>query len=327
VFALRFDMRAPKTGAPATDLYKAALDMTAWAETRGAVSALICEHHMADDGYLPAPIPLAAALAARTSQIPIIVAVFLLPLYNPVRLAEEMCVLDILSNGRISYVGGVGYRPSEYEMYDVDYHKRGALAEKNLALLLRAVKGAPFTHEGRHIHVTPGPVTPGGPKIAWGGGSIPAAKRAGRYGLDFFGQKEHAELRTAYEAEAKAHGHSPGRCILPSPKNASTVFVSNDVDAAWKELGPYLMNDVRGYAQWNEGNTDTASISFAKSAEELRKENTTHRILTVQQAIAFVKAGAPLPLHPIIGGLPPQIAWRYLETVVDKVVPAVARQS
>jgi len=94
VFTMRFDMRSPSTGAPTPDLYGAALDMAEWAETRGCVSAIICEHHTSSDGYLPTPIVLATAIAARTTTLPIMIAVVLLPLYDPVRLAEEMTVLD-----------------------------------------------------------------------------------------------------------------------------------------------------------------------------------------------------------------------------------------
>ncbi|HEY3697304.1 LLM class flavin-dependent oxidoreductase [Phenylobacterium sp.] len=324
MFGLRFDMRAPVNGAPATDLYRAALEMTAWAETRGAVGALVCEHHKSADGYLPAPMVLISALAARTTKIPLAVSIVQLPLYNPVRLAEEMCVVDILSNGRTRFVGGLGYRTEEYEMYGVDFSRRGAIAEENLALLLRAVTGEPFEHQGRRIHVTPGPVTPGGPRIAWGGGSKAAARRAGRYGLDFFAQRGDPALRDAYEEACRANGHEPQICNLPVAGSPATVFVAEDLDAAWAELGPYMMNDVLGYAAWNEGNEDTSSLSFVRTAEELRAENGSHRIMTVDQAVAYIRSGGRLSLHPIVGGLPPEIGWRYLHTVVDKVMPAVA---
>ena len=323
MFALRFDMRAPTTGAPTTELYRAALEMSAWAETRGGVATMVCEHHMSSDGYLPAPLTLATAIAARTSRIPIMVAIFMMPLYDPVQLAEQMCVIDIISNGRVSYVGGIGYVPWEYEMYGVDFSRRGAIAEEKLALLLRAVKGEPFEYEGRRIHVTPPPVSPGGPRIAWGGGSPPAARRAGRYGIDFLAQTADPELRKIYEEAASANGHKPGNCMLPS--GAQVVFVDDDVDKAWEELGPYLMVDVLGYGEWNKGRTGISSISFVQTAEELRAENNSHAILTVEEAIEFVRGGRPLPLHPIIGGMPPEIAWRYLNRVVDKVMPAVAK--
>ena len=324
MYMMRFDLRAPATGAPVADLYAAALDICAWGETRGALSAVVCEHHMSPDGYLPSPLLMASAMAARTEKLPIMVAIFQLPLYNPVKLAEDMCVLDIVSRGRVGYVAGLGYVPAEYEMHGVDFHRRGAIADEKLALLLKAVTGEPFEHEGRRIHVTPGPFTPGGPRINWGGGSLPAARRAGRFGVGFLAEKGDPALREAYEAACLEHGHSPGMCMLPNAEEASVVFVADDLDAAWAELGPYLMHDVRSYAVWNEGKTGTASISAAKTAEELRAENRSHRILTVEQATARVKAGAPLPLHPLIGGLPPKTAWKYLETVVDKVLPALA---
>jgi alkanesulfonate monooxygenase SsuD/methylene tetrahydromethanopterin reductase-like flavin-dependent oxidoreductase (luciferase family) len=324
MFTFRFDMRAPATGAPTTELYSAALDMAAWGETHGCVTALVCEHHMASDGYLPSPMLLASAMAARTTTLPITIAVVLLPLYDPVRLAEEMVILDIISKGRTSFVAAIGYRPAEYEMYGIDYHQRGKIAEEKLGVLLQAKTGEPFEHEGRAIHVTPSPVTAGGPFVAWGGGSTAAARRAGRHGLGFFAQKGDPALGVAYEAAAREAGHEPGMCLLASVDAPTTVFVAEDVDQAWAELGPYLMHDVLSYAEWNEGNTDTSSLSFVTTAEELRAENRSHRIFSVDEAIAFVRAGAPLALHPLIGGLPPEIAWRYLNTVADKVMPAVS---
>ena len=58
-------------------------------------------------------------------------------------------------------------------------------------------------------------------------------------------------------------------------------------------------------------------------ADELRAQDTSHRIVGVDEAVAMVRAGMPLPLHPLIGGLPPEIAWRYLGVVADRVMPAL----
>jgi len=324
MFMLRFDMRAPANGAPAADLYAAAIEMCQWGESRGALATVVCEHHSSSDGYLPSPMILASAIAARTATLPISVAVVLLPLYDPVRLAEEMVVLDHISRGRALYTAAIGYRPVEYEMYGIDYKRRGKIADEKLEILLQAKTGEPFEHDGRHIHVTPAPFTPGGPMVSWGGGSVAAAKRAGRFGLGFFAQTNGKELEEAYEQAAREAGHEPGMLQLPDPNMANTVFVADDVDAAWTELGPYLMNDVLMYGEWNEGNEGVASVSFAKTAEELRAENKSHVVITVDEAVEWVRNGVPLMLHPLIGGLPPEIAWRYLRTVVDEVMPKVA---
>ena len=323
MFTLRFDMRSPLGGPPTPDLYQSALEMVAWAETRGAVLAIVCEHHGMPDGYLPSPLVLATAMAARTTTLPIMVAVVVLPLYRPVRLAEEMVVLDIISRGRVSYVAAIGYRPEEYEMHGVDFHRRGAIAEDHLRVLLQAKTGEPFDLDGRTVQVTPPPATPGGPSVAWGGGSVAAARRAGRHGLDFFAQSADESLRAAYVEEAETHGHRPGWCMLPPDDMTTALFVADDLDRAWDELGPYLMHDVTSYAALNRDTGHSASLSFVPSVDELRAEDASHRIVTVAEAVSLVQRGTPLQLHPLIGGLPPDIAWRYLRTVVDEVLPAV----
>lgn len=324
MFLMRFDMRAPEWGAPAQELYAAALEMAEWSERRGALAAVVCEHHGVSDGYLPSPIVLATAMAARTTTLPITVAVVVLPLYQPVRLAEDMAVLDIISRGRVNYVAAIGYVPAEYEQHGVDFHRRGRIAEESLALLLEAKKGMPFDYEGRRIHVTPQPVTAGGPQVAWGGGSAAAAARAGRFGLDFMAQGGDPSLSEVYEEAARSNGHEPGFCMIPPLDMATTVFVAEDVDRAWDELGRHILHDVTSYASINVGrHAFTASISEAQTVDELRAENRSHRIITVEEAVAMVRSGMPLQLHPLIGGLPPEIAWRYLRTVTDVVMPEV----
>ena len=74
--------------------YRAAIDMAQWADEKGAMNIGLSEHHCSEDGYLPAPLILAAAMAAVTRNVQIMVAAALLPMYDAVRLAEEMIVLD-----------------------------------------------------------------------------------------------------------------------------------------------------------------------------------------------------------------------------------------
>jgi alkanesulfonate monooxygenase SsuD/methylene tetrahydromethanopterin reductase-like flavin-dependent oxidoreductase (luciferase family) len=87
--------------------------------------AVLSEHHATADGHLPSPLILASAIAARTKVLNIVAAA-VLPLYHPVRLAEDMAVLDNISNGRVTYVFGIGHRPKEYEHMGVDARRRGA---------------------------------------------------------------------------------------------------------------------------------------------------------------------------------------------------------
>ena len=114
MFLMRFDMRAPEFGAATTDLYAAAIEMAAFAEDKGAVAAVVCEHHTMADGYLPSPLVLATAIAAPTKTLSISTAALILPLCDPIRLAEDMVVVDIISGGRVAYIMAIGYRPEEY---------------------------------------------------------------------------------------------------------------------------------------------------------------------------------------------------------------------
>jgi len=321
MFTMRFDMRAPEFGGSTTDLYQAAIEMAAWSETRGCIAAVISEHHSSPDGYIPSPLLLASAMAARTEQLSISLAAALLAFYDPIRLAEDMTVLDIISKGRVSYVLGLGYRPEEFEMYGVDWKRRGQIAEEKLQLLLKAKTGEPFEHEGRRIQVTPPPVTPGGPAVMWGGGSIAAAKRAGRYGLGFFAQSDKAGMLEAYEASCREHGHEPGMTQLPPSDSATTMFVADDVDKAWDEIGEYILHDVKMYGDWNPGDETTASISHAQTVEELRATSPAHKIYSTDEAVEIVRNGGMLMLMPLCGGIPPEIAWPYVEHVANVVLP------
>jgi len=212
---------------------------------------MVREHHGRADGYLPSPLVLATAMPARSKTPSITVAVVDLPLYRPVRLAEETVVLDRISRGRVSYVAAIGYRPEEDEMHGVDFHRRGAMAEQYLGDLPDAVSGEPFVLDGRGVQVAPPPLTPGGPHLAWGGGSPVAARRAGH------------------------------------------------LDRAWEELGPYRMPDVTSYAAINRHTGHSASLSFVSSVDELRAGDASHRIVTVEQAVALVRGGDTPAAAPV----------------------------
>lgn len=312
MFTLRFDMRAPSTGVPAGDLYAAAIDMCEWAETRGAVVAVFSEHHGAEDGHLPAPQILAAAIAARTERLAILLAAIPITFWDPVRLAEEISVLDLISRGRVSYAFGIGHRVEEYAHFGIDMATRGDIADHSLALLRRLLSGEPVDVEGRRIHVTPLAFTPGGPLMVIAGGSRAAARRAARYGLGFISQVASPELRDFYESQCRANGFAPGAVQFPEPGAPTAVFVADDVDAAWAEVGIYLLHDAVTAASYRHGDDSVASISAATSVAELREAGGPYRIFTVEEAAAYIRGGRALPLHPLCGGLPPELAWPYL---------------
>ncbi len=314
MFIVRFGMRSNTSDPEARSaMYGAALDMTSWAETRGCVATVLSEHHAADDGYLPSPVPLAAAIAARTTTMPINVAALLLALYEPVKLAEDLAIVDLVSRGRVSYVIGIGYRAEEFEMFGVDPRDRGRLVEARIGLLRRLWSGEEVEVEGRRARVTPLPYTPGGPMLAYGGGTEVAARRAARLGMFFLAESHDSGLEAAYAAEAESAGVAAPGCSFPTAGVPLTVFVADDPDRAWAEIGEFLLADATSYAQWNANRRGMASLSFASTVGELRAERGEYQIITPAEAASLVARGVTLALQPLVGGIPPDMAWRYLE--------------
>jgi alkanesulfonate monooxygenase SsuD/methylene tetrahydromethanopterin reductase-like flavin-dependent oxidoreductase (luciferase family) len=313
VFTLRFDMRAPGWATPAAELYAAAIDMCAWAETRGAILAVLSEHHGAEDGHLPTPLILASAIAARTKQLAILVAAVPIPLWDPVRLAEEMAVLDLISKGRVSYALGIGHRRAEYEHFGCDMATRGRVADEIVAVLGPLVRGESVDYRGRRVRVTPPCASAAGPLFLIAGGSRAAARRAATHGLGFISQTESADVKEFYESQCRAEGHEPGIFQSAVPGSPTTVFVADDLDEAWEALGPYLVHDAVTAASYRPGDDSVASITRADTPTALREANGPYRIFTPEEATDYVRSGRPLPLHPLCGGIPPDVAWRYLE--------------
>lgn len=316
MFTLRFDMRAPSIGSHPTELYAAAGEMAAWAETRGCVAAVLCEHHCAEDGYLPSPLLLGAAIAARTKQL-MLNLVIILPFYDVARLAEDVAVLDHISGGRASYVFGIGYRAQEFDHFGLSLSDRGRLAEEKLKILRRLLAGEEVEHDGRRMKVTPSPRTPEGPLMMWGGASLAAARRAGRNGLGLLANGVVPGMKEAYEQACRENGFETGFVLLPERDTATNVFVAEDVDAAWDEIGKYLLHDAMAYSEWNPDNTVSANITSAQTVDELRNTSSSHVILSVDEAKKRVAAGEMFNISPLCGGMPPGIAWPYLRRFVE----------
>ncbi len=156
-FGLRFDFRNPEIGGVSmADRYAAALDMVEWADQLGGcMTVAVSEHHGSDDGYLPSPLLMLSAMAARTTNVRFMVAALITSFYDPLRLAEDLVVLDNISRGRVDLVLGSGYVPSEFEMYGVPSSERAKRLTETMETLRAAFTGEPFEFRGRTVQVTP----------------------------------------------------------------------------------------------------------------------------------------------------------------------------
>jgi alkanesulfonate monooxygenase SsuD/methylene tetrahydromethanopterin reductase-like flavin-dependent oxidoreductase (luciferase family) len=319
---LRFDMRAPGLDRERTrGLYEAALDMSDWADARGFDAITLSEHHAAEDGFLPSPIALAGCILGRTRRIRVGIAALLVPLYDPVKLAEDLAILDVASGGRLAVTAGMGYRTDEYAMFGKDWQGRGRLFDESLEVLLRAWTGEPFEWQGRRVHLTPPPFTQPHPPVLVGGTSRAAARRAARLGLPFQPATNDPAVIGLFVEESRRRG-VPSPLVLP-PGSGETIFVSRDPERTWARIGEHLLHDARSYASWQLPGQGSAVHSRATSVDELRAEG-LYRVLTPDECVARARERGPLCdfVHfPLCGGLPPELGWESLELYASEVMP------
>ena len=300
--------------------YAAALDMAEWADRLGFSQIWLLEHHGSSDGYIPSPLTIFAAMSARTQKIRMRATALVAPFYDPLNLAEQICVLDHLSRGRIDYIIGAGYVQEEFEMFGVPMHERPRRVTEVMTALHGAFTGRPFRYRDRTVEVTPAPFQPGGPEVVMGGSSEGAARRAARLGFGFYPSAP--EYWAFYRDESARQGRpDPG----PNPHQKSIVsVVAADVEKAWARLAPYFLYDVNAYGEWQARPDSPIASRAAPDADTLRAAG-THRIYTPAQMVAELKAAdTPMVMfNPMCGGIPPELAWESLRLFEREVLPAL----
>jgi alkanesulfonate monooxygenase SsuD/methylene tetrahydromethanopterin reductase-like flavin-dependent oxidoreductase (luciferase family) len=319
---LSFDMRAPDFGAPSSELYAAALDMCAFADEVGVGGVIFPEHHASEDGYNPVPALMATAAAARTKKLEIILGAIVLPLHDPVEVAETIAVTDIISGGRLTTTLAAGYVKAEFNMFGKALADRARLMDEGLEVITRALAGDRFDYQGREVFVRPLPVNHP-PRILVGGGVPAAARRAAKYDLGLWALQPEAspegqKLIAIYRDECRKLGREPGAVSSSFP----AVHVARDPDAAWEEVGPYIMHLVKSYAAWASDVDTTTSPFYGMDTIEAVRAAGYLNILTPEQTIAFARK-SPIALTPLISGLSPQVGWEMLELFAAEVLPAL----
>lgn len=319
---VRFDLRrAPASPVQHEDLYREALAMSHWADEAGFDMAVLSEHHGDAGGFLPSPLVLAAAIAGRTKRLPIFISALLVPLHDPIRLAEDLAVLDLASGGRVSFVTGIGYRPIEYELLGKAFGRRGKLLDEALETMLAAWTGEPFEHNGQVVQVLPRPMTQPHPMLFIGGSSPAAARRAARFGLGLFPAAEDQSLADIYRKECERLGKQPGMVLMPA--GPACVYVSDDPDRTWAEIGHLLLDDAQSYAAHLTPDMRSQAASAATTVEELRGEG-VYQILTPGDCVSLAGELGPMAgiaLHPLCAGAQPDVGWASLELYASKVLP------
>jgi alkanesulfonate monooxygenase SsuD/methylene tetrahydromethanopterin reductase-like flavin-dependent oxidoreductase (luciferase family) len=251
-FGILWSFRNPEFNrVPWTDLYRTHLDLIAESEAMGYDNAWLTEHHFVDDGYSPSLLPIAAAVSQRTTRIRIGTFLVLLPLHNPIRLAEDTATVDVMSNGRFDLGVGLGYRVKEFDDQGISSATRGARLREGVEVIQRLLSDEVVTYDGKYNQLKEIQIVPPGlqkPHVPiWIGAIAPKAiERAAKMGCHFqvVGPPDLVEH---YDSCLEAAGRNPQDY---STAQLRWVHVAPSREQAWETAAQSLHYTASRYAEW-----------------------------------------------------------------------------
>ena len=256
-FGLLFTFQLPPgCGIPWHQPYQDMLRCLPRAEDLGYYSMYLATHHAKTDGLCPGPIPTLGAAAAVTKRMKIGTAVMLVPLYAPLKLAEDIAVLDNIAEGRLILGVAPGYVAEEFAAHGIPREERVSRFEESLDLMIEAWTKDEFEFNGKHFRVPPTVLTPKPyqkpyPELWYGVSAKASLRRAARrHAIQIMSPRHGVEELRAhyapYEETAKEIGWT-----IPSKPIIRQVFVAPTMKAAEAIAAPaieHLYREVYGKA-------------------------------------------------------------------------------
>jgi alkanesulfonate monooxygenase SsuD/methylene tetrahydromethanopterin reductase-like flavin-dependent oxidoreductase (luciferase family) len=314
---MNFDLRHPAQFHPTgAEVYATALDMCTWADTHGFQRIGVPEHHQNDDGYISCPLLFASAVGGCTRKIRVRTGIVIAPLYDPLRLAEEIAVADLCLRGRLELGMGLGVLRADYEAFGVDFSHRGRLMEELIPFLRRAWTGEPFEHNGTTVRVTPRPVQDPMP-IYLGGMTQAATDRAARLADGF-----HTLMPQTWERYRQSC-RSLGKPDPGPPVQRGPLFLwvtKQDKAKTLEQLQPHFDQQVESYEEQNR----KAGGGLINPWERKPDQAAPYQILNPEEAIDLVNALGPngeIHFQPLLSAIDPLLAWEMLRLLEREVLP------
>jgi alkanesulfonate monooxygenase SsuD/methylene tetrahydromethanopterin reductase-like flavin-dependent oxidoreductase (luciferase family) len=230
----------PRWARPVHEVYRESIELGVLAEQLGFDTVWSCEHHFTDDQWSPSQLLVLSAIAARTESIRLGTAVLLMPFHHPLRAAEDLATLDIISNGRLNLGVGPGSHPGEFETFGIPIKQRRPRMYDGLEIVKRCFSEESFDWKSKYwefnqVRMTTKPIQHPIP-IYIGAVGEKALFEAGARGYNLVGPGT-PERRGTYEAGLRSAGHDPRnfeRALMENLHTASTR------DQAWDEAEAHL---------------------------------------------------------------------------------------
>lgn len=344
-----FLQRTP--GLSEAEVIRTELDQMVWSEELGFDSVWLTEHHFADYGLSSAPNVLGSALLSRTQRIHLGLAVFVLPFHDPIRFAEEMATLDIISGGRFTVGIGRGNRAAEFAGYRIPQQDSRSRIQEAVEVVVKAWTQDKVEHEGEHwripgISVYPKPITKPHPPIAVAVSSAESIAWTAHQGYRMLNSglntpmARNLESLALYRSELDAAGHddeTKARLLSQWTVTKHVYVAPTDAEAEAEARGPeewYRDAFCRSLRADHLPGLHPSVYAQAQSMIENASKHTWEWLLqeclivgspeTVREKVkGLEKSGVgELACWMSFGGLPEDRVRRSMKLFADEVIPA-----
>lgn len=293
------------------------------------------QHHLATPYQMPSSVAFLGRLAADAGDLRIGITVFLLPLHNPVDIAEQVATLDAISNGRMIFGVGLGYRDEECEAFGITMKERAPRFEEALEIIKLLWTNDEVEYRGRFytipkISSTIRPTQLPHPPIWMAANNDAAIRRAGRLGHPW-AINPHVTfdlLRSQialYRSTLAEHGH-PRPAELPMFREA---WIAPTREQAWAEAAPHLAAKYAAYASWGQDKAIPEEQTFAKPLEDLAKDRfiigTPDDLIAECERAARELGVTTMVLRVQWPGMDPERVKQEIRQIGEEVLPACAR--
>lgn len=259
--------------------FREALEQVRAARDYGLSLVCVGQHFLTEYQKLQ-PIPVLSRLAAESGDMRLLPGILLLPLFNPVYVAEEIATLDVVSGGRVLFGLGVGYRDVEFDAFGIRKADRGARFEEALEVVRRMWTQDEVAFEGRFFRVPRTPVRTRPlqrphPPIWIAAQANAGIRRAARLG-DVLFLNPQATIATLREQAAlfRDSRRELGRPVPQELACHKEVYIAPDMDTALREGRPFLEGKLEMYARWGQAHElPEASAGFGGLGfDDLRRD-------------------------------------------------------
>jgi alkanesulfonate monooxygenase SsuD/methylene tetrahydromethanopterin reductase-like flavin-dependent oxidoreductase (luciferase family) len=240
---------------PLADYYESRLRIIEAYDRHGFFGYHMAEHHATPLGMAPSPSVFMAAIAQRTTRLRFGPMVYALPLYHPLRMIEEICMVDQMSRGRIEIGFGRGSSATEIEFYGQDPAEAQSLYAEALELIIKGLTEPSLNFQGKHFSFTDVPMAlepfqKPHPPIWYGVHAPDSAERAARRGLKVIDLDTPAATRLCFDrfrsTWREVHRHQPlplmgiGRFVVVGDSDAEALALARRAYPRWRKSFTYL---------------------------------------------------------------------------------------